>query len=346
MAGDAVIEESAMLRHKVTGEQREVDVMISSEVAGHDVVVAVEATSTARPADAGWVERMLGKHRDLPTDKLVLVSEAGFKRQAKEIADDAGAVALAPVDLSEGDPVSKIVNKLKSIWPKTVALTPQRAQVWVRRPAGDVVWFKAPADLDILGEDGKSVGTLVECVVANMNARFDKIIEDIDLRNIEDDRDQFFSLDFSPWRVIEAGREISLCARYEGTLGPELHPIERVRVIGRAVIHVAEVELAHRRLGEIRYSYGESQLGHTPALLVVSESGGGEQMTIRLRHSARRGRMTTTFQTEMSGGLGGAPEAASAKTCSPCSISGRSGSALELLATVNHHDRRNGLYFT
>ena len=90
MAGDAVIEVSAMLLHKVTGEQREVDVVIRSEVARHEVVVALEATSAARPSRCRMGREMLGKHRDLPTDKLVLVSEAGVTRQAREIAEDAG----------------------------------------------------------------------------------------------------------------------------------------------------------------------------------------------------------------------------------------------------------------
>jgi len=284
MATGAAVEDPGMLRHKVTGEEREVDVVIRSRVARHEVVVAVEATSTRRPADAGWVEKMLGKHKELPTDKLVLVSEAGFTAQARQIAEDAGAVPLAPMDLAEGDPAYKIVNQLKSIWPKTVSLTPERVRVWVRRPDGKVVWFKASQDLWIFLDDGQEVATLPECVMVFVKSAWPKIMEDIDLANIADDRDEFFKLVIGPWRVRLGSREVTLCARDEtAAQGPELHPIEQVEVVGRAVIEVTEVELTHRRLGEVSYAYGESRLGQKPALFVVSEDEAGGQLTLRFR---------------------------------------------------------------
>ncbi len=61
-----------MLESRAGGE-REVDVAISSEVAGHKVTVSVEATASRRPATVEWVERMVKKHESLPTSKLVLV---------------------------------------------------------------------------------------------------------------------------------------------------------------------------------------------------------------------------------------------------------------------------------
>lgn len=285
MATGATVEDPGMLRHKVTGEEREVDVVIRSRVARHEVVVAVEATSTRRPADAGWVEKTLGKHRELPTDKLVLVSEAGFTGQARHIAEHAGALPLAPMDLAEGDPAYKIVNQLKSIWPKTVSLTPERATVSVCRPDGKVVWFKARPDLRIFLDNGQEVATLLECVRVFVMSTWPKIMEDIDLANITEDRDEFFKLVIGPpWRVGLGGREVTLCARDEtAAQGPELHPIERVEMVGRAVIEVMEVELTHRRLGEVSYAYGESRLGQQPALFVVSEDQAGGQLTLRFR---------------------------------------------------------------
>lgn len=56
MAGDATVEESGMLVHRVTGEEREVDVVIRSEVAGHEIIISVEATAVGRKADTTWVE--------------------------------------------------------------------------------------------------------------------------------------------------------------------------------------------------------------------------------------------------------------------------------------------------
>ena len=67
---------------------------------------------------------MIGKHDELPTDKLVLVSETGFVKQAEKLAEAKGVILLSPTDLEKGDPAHTVVNRLRSIWPKTVALTP------------------------------------------------------------------------------------------------------------------------------------------------------------------------------------------------------------------------------
>ena len=89
MAG-AEVEPSAMLASKSTGALREVDVAITGEQAGHKVIVSVEAMSRSRKADRTWVDGMVGKHADLPTSKLVLVSEKGFTKDARAAALAAG----------------------------------------------------------------------------------------------------------------------------------------------------------------------------------------------------------------------------------------------------------------
>ncbi len=66
------VEESALLVDKTNGKEREVDILISSEVADYSVNIAVEVRDRTRKADSGWVEEMYAKHLHLPTDKLVL----------------------------------------------------------------------------------------------------------------------------------------------------------------------------------------------------------------------------------------------------------------------------------
>jgi len=82
LAGDAVKEESAMMVNSRTGAEREVDVVLRSTIAGHETVIAIEAAGRTRKAAVDWVEQMIGKHKNLPTDKVVLVAEAGFTEQA------------------------------------------------------------------------------------------------------------------------------------------------------------------------------------------------------------------------------------------------------------------------
>ncbi|WP_162264468.1 hypothetical protein [Thiobacillus denitrificans] len=67
-----------MVRDKITGEQREVDVLIATNASGYEVNIAIEVVARGRKADTPWVESMRSKHSSLPTDKLILVAEAGF----------------------------------------------------------------------------------------------------------------------------------------------------------------------------------------------------------------------------------------------------------------------------
>jgi len=97
VAGSATVTESKTFPSHVPGttQEREVDIVIESELAGHSVVVGVECTSTTRPVDAMWVERLVQKHEQLPTDKLVLVSEAGYTHDALATAKHYGVEALS-----------------------------------------------------------------------------------------------------------------------------------------------------------------------------------------------------------------------------------------------------------
>lgn len=131
MSPGAEVEESSMLVDARTGQRREVDVVVRTEAAGYPVTVSVEANSSRRPADIEWVDRLIEKHRDLSTDKLVLVSQAGFTEPARKSAESKNAIALSPEDLTTDDPAGEIVNHLKSLWPKFISLRARSARIFV-----------------------------------------------------------------------------------------------------------------------------------------------------------------------------------------------------------------------
>src|SRR4051812_30825959 len=140
-----------MLPNRLTGEDREVDVVLRTTTAGHETVIAIEAAARGRPATVDWIEQMIGKHHNLPTDKVVLVAEKGFSKQALVLARAENMVPLAPEDAADDEGV---LRALSSLWPKTVTLTPERVTISVRRSDDRVVSFSAPADLPIvLGDD-------------------------------------------------------------------------------------------------------------------------------------------------------------------------------------------------
>jgi hypothetical protein len=103
---------------------------------------------------------------------------------------------------------------LRSIWPKVVSLTPQRSKVSVRLPDGEVVWFKAPADLTLYLEDGSELGPpLNQAVLAKIQSRWDQIIEQIGLREILESIERTFQIFWRPFSVIIDGVDKVLGAK-------------------------------------------------------------------------------------------------------------------------------------
>jgi len=107
----ATVTESEMIPDARTGELREVDITVRSEVSGYPVLVGIECADYRRRATVQWVETMLGKHADLPTDKLVLVASGGFSKQALRKAEACGAICLSLKD-AENVEWTAIVGKL------------------------------------------------------------------------------------------------------------------------------------------------------------------------------------------------------------------------------------------
>ncbi|SDU80877.1 hypothetical protein [Pseudomonas sihuiensis] len=103
LAERAEVTESAMLMDRVSGEPREVDILVVAIAGGFNVQLGVEVISWARPADTPWVEKMRAKHENLPTDKLILVSENGFYEPARRKAEFYGIEVLTLEEATEAD---------------------------------------------------------------------------------------------------------------------------------------------------------------------------------------------------------------------------------------------------
>ena len=86
IANDVSVEESALLTDKETGQKREVDIVLKSQLGDYPVVLSVEVRDRSRKAGSGWVEEMAGKHQSLQTNKLILVSRLGFTKPAMKKA--------------------------------------------------------------------------------------------------------------------------------------------------------------------------------------------------------------------------------------------------------------------
>jgi len=98
----ATVTESALLSERDGGAQREVDILIEHEVAGHPVLIAIECRDRRRQETVEWIDGLIGKYATLPVDKVVAVTSAKFSAAAKAKA------AASRIDLMNAEDARKI----------------------------------------------------------------------------------------------------------------------------------------------------------------------------------------------------------------------------------------------
>ena len=290
MAGEAEVESPALLPSGSTGDLREVDVVIRGNQAGHEVIVSVEAIARSRKAAVGWVEEMVGKHDDLPTSKLVLVSDKGFTRQAREVALARAAVPLAPEDLPSEDRDAAVIRVLPALWPKVVTFTLETIGVnFVDDDVPKDGWGQTPPLVGIVdGGEGEIVGNLEQVAELAYKSNFADLMEELGVASIEQDRTLRVVFAALPKEgdVVQLpidGELRSLYVINEKGIG---YDIRSMTLAGKAEIKVSRIPLTGRRLGEIdlAFAYGEGKVGGRDALLVVTERAEGKgTLTIRVR---------------------------------------------------------------
>lgn len=145
----ATVTESKFFPDSRTGELREVDIVIETNVADYALVTSIECMDHYRKATVEWVERMHGKHSDLPTNKLVLVSRSGFTRPAQSKATSYGITLVALSSAMTMDWMS-IVGKKSELAVETVQSNFQ-AFIVVHSVDGQFA-LAPPRDLTLHGE--------------------------------------------------------------------------------------------------------------------------------------------------------------------------------------------------
>lgn len=289
-----------MLPDRETGELREVDAAIRQMVGGHSIIVQVEATARGRVADVKWVEAELGKFRAVGTNKLVLVSEAGFSSSARAKAEQNGAVVLSPEDMTGEDPSFEVVNAVGSVRPLTYSLRPKAVKVTVQAPDG-LKKLAVPPDLDAVTGDGFSLGSIGEILLARMNQEWRAFADQIDVPEGEEGSIASFQLAIPDWSCTlrrEDGEteQVVVCLRWQPDpkVAAEMHPILLIEALGEAQLEASEVPLTHFKLGDKSVAFGTGKLDGSDALLVFTEDGEGGKGTIRLRDESGRDQTVTS----------------------------------------------------
>ncbi len=276
IAGRAKVTESAELTDLVTGEPREVDVCIETQVAGHEIIVSIECRDQARKQAVGWIEEMHAKHSRLPTDHLVLVSSSGFTPNALTVARSYNIETVVPEELTEdraagiGARISRVgVGRLELVQVNEVRTVVEAIQEPIIVPP-------ELGDMTIFIETGTAVARLRDIVHGIITGYYsaDQILlnppDNIDSMNLHYDNLRF-SLDGQP--------QFLYLSMPDGSLSQ----LRRITLTGDVRHTVSDVPMRHGQFQQIVYSWGEAVLEGKPTLIVATKADDGNT-TVSLRN--------------------------------------------------------------
>lgn len=265
---DMTVTESKMLRHLLTGDEREVDVCIETVVASHPVTVSIECRDHKRPADVKWVEEMKTKHQHLPTNALVLISRRGFSRKAISLAK-ALNIQMLTFDETTPETIDRVFGNLDSLWSKVFTLAPTKVVVRVGATGG-LPAQNVPAlpDNSVHNADGEVVAMIRDLLQDWLQSA--KIMEELARKGTPSHKS--FVVGWR-WPKDKDGKTI-----YLQMLSPRLlRPVESIEVTGRYELEVSMFPLRHASLGGISVSWGKSKFTGRNAFLVASKDQSGTQ---------------------------------------------------------------------
>ena len=297
-----------MLEPTQGGTAREVDVLITSTVGAHEFRIAIEASKTTRKADIEWVEQMIAKHADLPSDKLILYSGSGFTASAADKArrHNVGVVSLSDVPVGELD--RSVLSELASADHAFVGITPERIAVSVVRGDASLMWFWADPRMPLYFDDGRQYElALIDCLAKLLDECFGEIGNLIRARRYQGTVEKTMWCEWNPLTVEVDGEPRQLYGLQTLARPPELHPIQRVGLAARLDVQIGTLLLTPGDLGGTRVAFGEVAAFGTPGVVVATEQEGQPRITVRLRDGRSADLHASPFADE--GGANGPPGA-------------------------------------
>ena len=156
-------EASVTLDDSIVGESgvaRQVDVTVRQQIAGVEVLIAIDTKDYRRPADVGKVDEFANKLRDIRANKGILICKSGFSKGALTSARKWG---IELVNLHDTDSAEWHLDvRLPILW--TELLPSVRWELVVKLEAGDS-FENDPLKWKLVDRDGRPhdlVGSFVE----------------------------------------------------------------------------------------------------------------------------------------------------------------------------------------
>ncbi|GAA4522552.1 hypothetical protein GCM10023191_101950 [Actinoallomurus oryzae] len=276
LAAEATVSESASLTDRVTGQSREVDVLISTKVADHPVLIGVECRDRARRDDVGWVEAMRAKHDDLPTDRLVLVSASGFTAAAAAKARHYNIEAVTPGQpIPEDGPLAQLRAHRAEFRDMTYKdLTSLRG---VTEVEGQTHAVDLTADHVVFDAEGRQLGHVADLVRSTL--------DQADMRSgiaTAEQGDQYVIVEVNQPRYPTGQLEPAVPYLQRQGASPQLLPLLALRLVCAVHVDIQPVELAAGTLRGTGYLYGSGRTAGLGALVVFTQIGDDSHLAVRL----------------------------------------------------------------
>ncbi|WP_061294123.1 hypothetical protein [Herbidospora cretacea] len=253
----ATVTESKELYDRSAGVYREVDVVVEGKFDGEPICIGIEVSERTRPLNLPQVESLIQKHEDLPTDKLLIVSKAGFSAPAlAKIAKHAPTVrALKPKTIEvDGKPVST------KFYVEAIGYDPTSCTALARRPDGTGICGEAEPHVPVFDKEGLDKGPMAFLALELLN--HPDVVGHIQMTAHEHpDKEEVTSFTVGvPLAVL--GYQL-----IDEALGERIL-LETLIIEGNLRIAQSEVPLVHAELDGKEYSAAEAPIGGRPAVWV------------------------------------------------------------------------------
>jgi hypothetical protein len=98
LAPEAIVEHNVLVKGKITGVDRQVDILVTQMIGQYKMTIAIDCKDTKRPVDTKGVGEFSELVRDIQANKGVLVCPAGFSKPALKTAKSYQIELYRPVD--------------------------------------------------------------------------------------------------------------------------------------------------------------------------------------------------------------------------------------------------------
>jgi len=267
---------SRLLEDSITGEDREVDVVIETMSGVHPIRIGIEVTEQRRRVPVTWIEAMFTKHAHLPINKSIAVSSSGFSRSALRKAEDLKIDALTLEEATKLDwqaridslPFVRLVSFLRPyLTGVTVVFAEERSMAAFEGCDLSTHLLYTPA--------GESRGTLLsaaERLLGNEN-----VVGEIEQRAFTDAA-----------TVIEGEFRLQ---KGLYILGPkdERHRVSRIRLKARCKKEIGWAQLRKGRYRDTAVVLASGRWFDHPLRMVFSETRDDKDLKVSVRIQKKRG---------------------------------------------------------